>query len=76
MTALNAGVRSIEHGFMFDCEIAEADEGKECLYHHQPDSLRSEACLDIPAVKNVPASLAKARSRRGATFAGYHRQHE
>jgi imidazolonepropionase-like amidohydrolase len=69
MTALNAGVKSIEHGFSFDCEIAELMK-KKGAYITTNLTAFDPGLLDIPAVKNVPASLAKAKSA-SATFANY-----
>jgi len=69
MTALNAGVRSIEHGFSFDCDIAKVMKEKDAYITTNLTAF-DPGLLDIPAVKNVPASLAKAKSA-SATFAGY-----
>ena len=35
--ALNAGVKSIEHGFMFDCEISELMKEKGGVYNNEPN---------------------------------------
>jgi imidazolonepropionase-like amidohydrolase len=69
MSALNAGVRSIEHGFMFDCEISELMEEKGAYITTNLTAF-DPGLLDIPAVKNVPASLAKAKSA-SAAFSDY-----
>lgn len=69
MGALDAGVRSIEHGFSFDCEIAELMKEKEAFITTNLTAF-DPGLLSIPAVANVPASLAKAKSA-SATFAGY-----
>lgn len=69
MTALNAGVRSIEHGFAFDCEIAKLMKKKDAYITTNLTAF-DPGLLDIPAVANVPASLAKAKSA-SATFANY-----
>jgi len=69
MTALNAGVRSIEHGFMFDCEISRLMKKKDAYITTNLTAF-DPGLLDIPAVANVPASLAKAKSATAA-FAGY-----
>ena len=69
MRALNAGVKSLEHGFGFDCEIAEVMKEKG-VYITTNLTAFAPGLLDIPAVKNVPASLRKAISA-SATFAGY-----
>ncbi|MEJ2140223.1 MAG: amidohydrolase family protein [Gammaproteobacteria bacterium] len=69
MTALNAGVRSIEHGFSFDCEIAKVMK-KKGAYISTNLTAFDPGLLDIPAVADVPSSLAKAKSA-SATFADY-----
>jgi len=69
MTALNAGVRSIEHGFSFDCEISKLMKKKDAYITSNLTAF-DPGLLDIPAVANVPASLAKAKSA-SATFANY-----
>ncbi len=69
LRALNAGVMSIEHGFGFDCEVAEVMMEKDAYITTNLTAF-APGLLDIPAVKNVPASLRKAKSA-SATFAGY-----
>ena len=69
MRALNAGVKSLEHGFGFDCEIAQVMKEKG-VYITTNLTAFAPGLLDIPAVKDVPASLRKAISA-SATFAGY-----
>jgi len=69
LRALNAGVMSIEHGFGFDCEIAKVMKSKGAYITTNLTAF-APGLLDIPAVKNVPASLRKAKSA-SATFAGY-----
>jgi imidazolonepropionase-like amidohydrolase len=69
MAALNAGVKSIEHGFSFDCEISRLMK-KKGAYITTNLTAFDPGLLDIPAVANVPASLAKAISA-SATFANY-----
>ncbi|MEP1932508.1 MAG: amidohydrolase family protein, partial [Roseibium sp.] len=69
MNALNAGVRSIEHGFMFDCEISALMEEKGAYITTNLTAF-DPGLLDIPAVKDVPASLAKAKSA-SAAFTDY-----
>lgn len=69
MNALNAGVMSIEHGFSFDCEIAEVMNEKGAYITTNLTAF-DPGLLDIPAVANVPSSLAKAKSA-SATFANY-----
>jgi imidazolonepropionase-like amidohydrolase len=69
LRALDAGVRSIEHGFGFDCDIAEVMKEKGAYITTNLTAF-APGLLEIPAVKNVPASLRKAKSA-SATFAGY-----
>jgi imidazolonepropionase-like amidohydrolase len=69
LRALNAGVMSIEHGFGFDCEVAQVMMEKDAYITTNLTAF-APGLLDIPAVKNVPASLRKAKSA-SATFAGY-----
>lgn len=69
LSALDAGVMSIEHGFSFDCEIAEK-MNEMGAYITTNLTAFDPGLLDIPAVANVPASLAKAKSA-SATFADY-----
>ncbi|MEM6713414.1 MAG: amidohydrolase family protein [Pseudomonadota bacterium] len=69
LSALEAGVMSIEHGFSFDCEIAEIMNEKGAFITTNLTAF-DPGLLDIPAVASVPASLAKAKSA-SATFANY-----
>ena len=69
MNALNAGVRSIEHGFSFDCEIAELMKEKDAYITTNLTAF-DPGLLTIPAVANVPSSLRKAKSA-SATFENY-----
>jgi imidazolonepropionase-like amidohydrolase len=69
MNALNAGVRSIEHGFMFDCEISKLMNEKKAYITTNLTAF-DPGLLDIPAVRDVPASLAKAKSA-SAAFSDY-----
>ncbi|GHD31007.1 amidohydrolase family protein [Halioglobus pacificus] len=69
MSALEAGVKSIEHGFSFDCEVAKVMKQKGAFITTNLTAF-DPGLLDIPAVANVPSSLAKAKSA-SATFAGY-----
>ena len=69
MNALDAGVKSIEHGFAFDCEVAKVMK-KKGAYITTNLTAFDPGLLKIPAVANVPSSLAKAKSA-SATFAGY-----
>lgn len=61
MAALNAGVRSIEHGFMFDCEISALMEEKGAYITTNLTAFDPNL-FDIPAIRDVPASLRKAQS--------------
>jgi imidazolonepropionase-like amidohydrolase len=69
LNALNAGVKSIEHGFAFDCDIAKVMK-KKGAYITTNLTAFDPNLFDIPAISNVPASLRKAKSA-SATFAGY-----
>ena len=69
LRALEAGVRSIEHGFGFDCDIAKEMKKKDAYITTNLTAF-AHGLLEIPAVKNVPASLRKAKSA-SAAFAGY-----
>ncbi|SLN51550.1 putative chlorohydrolase/aminohydrolase [Pseudoruegeria aquimaris] len=69
MNALDAGVMSIEHGFSFDCEIAEKMNEVGAFISTNLTAF-DPGLLDIPAVKNQASSLAKAKSA-SATFAEY-----
>ena len=63
--ALNAGVKSIEHGFMFDCEISDLMKEKGAFITTNLTAFDPNL-LEIPAIKNVPSSLAKAKSASAA----------
>jgi imidazolonepropionase-like amidohydrolase len=69
LRALNAGVKTIEHGFEFNCEISKvmAEKG---AYITTNLTAFDKGLLDIPAVKADPRTLAKAKSAAIA-FAGY-----
>jgi len=69
MNALNAGVKSIEHGFSFDCEIAEVMKEKGAYITTNLTAF-DPGLLSIPAIASVPSSLAKAKSA-SETFGGY-----
>lgn len=69
MSALNAGVRSIEHGFMYDCEIGELMEEKGAYITTNLTAFDPNL-FDIPAISQVPASLRKAKSA-SAAFGDY-----
>ncbi len=74
MNALNAGVKSIEHGFAFDCEIAKVMK-KKGAYITTNLTAFDPGLLDIPAVASVPASLRQGEIGIG-DVCGLHRQHE
>ncbi|MGI9523528.1 MAG: amidohydrolase family protein [Hyphomicrobiaceae bacterium] len=65
LRALNAGVRSIEHGFMYDCEIAELMKEKRAYITTNLTAFDPNL-TDIPAIKNNPSSLRKALSASSA----------
>jgi len=69
LRALNAGVKSIEHGFMYDCEIGALMKEKGAYITTNLTAF-APGLFDIPAVRDVPASLRKAKSATKA-FAGY-----
>ncbi len=69
LSALDAGVMSIEHGFSFDCDIAKVMNEKGAYITTNLTAF-DPGLLDVPAVKNQPSSLAKAKSA-SATFANY-----
>ena len=69
MNALDAGVRSIEHGFAFDCEVAKEMKKKDAYISTNLTAF-DPGLLDIPAVASVPSSLAKAKSA-SKTFGNY-----
>jgi imidazolonepropionase-like amidohydrolase len=65
LRALNAGVKTIEHGFMFDGEIAALME-KKGAYITTNLTAFDPNLFDIPAISTVPASLRKAKSATAA----------
>jgi imidazolonepropionase-like amidohydrolase len=69
INALKAGVRSIEHGFSFDCEVAKLMKEKKAFITTNLTAFDPNL-LEIPSIKNVPASLRKAKSA-SATFKDY-----
>ncbi len=69
LNALNAGVRSIEHGFMFDCEISALMAEKDAYITTNLTAFDPNL-FDIPAINEVPASLRKAKSA-SAAFGDY-----
>jgi len=69
LRALNSGVKSIEHGFMYDCEIGELMKEKGAYITTNLTAF-APGLFDIPAVRDVPASLRKAKSATSA-FKGY-----
>jgi imidazolonepropionase-like amidohydrolase len=69
MNALEAGVMSIEHGFGFDGEVAELMNKKGAFITTNLTGF-DPGLLEIPAVRDVPRSLAKAKSAQ-ATFKNF-----
>lgn len=67
--ALDAGVMSIEHGFAFDCDIAEVMNEKGAFITTNLTAF-DPGLMDIPAIKNVPSSYRKAKSAT-ETFKNY-----
>ena len=67
--ALDAGVMSIEHGFAFDCDIAEVMNEKGAYITTNLTAF-DPGLMDIPAIKNVPSSFRKAQSAT-ETFKNY-----
>jgi imidazolonepropionase-like amidohydrolase len=63
MAALNAGVKSIEHNFGFDQEMAELMK-KKGAYMTANLTAFDPSILEIPPVRDVPASLAKAEAAK------------
>lgn len=63
MAALNAGVKSLEHNFGFDQEMAELMR-KKGAYMTANLTAFDPSILEIPPVRDVPASLAKALSAK------------
>ncbi|MGI9351879.1 MAG: amidohydrolase family protein, partial [Rhizobiaceae bacterium] len=69
LRALDAGVRSIEHGFMYDCEIG-AKMKEKGAYITTNLTAFDPGLTTIPAIASNPSSLAKAVSA-SAAFTGY-----
>ena len=69
LRALKAGVKSIEHGFSYDCEVGDLIKEKGAYITTNLTAF-APGLFDIPAVRDVPASLRKAKSATAA-FAGY-----
>jgi imidazolonepropionase-like amidohydrolase len=69
LRALNAGVKTIEHGFMFDGDIAAVMKEKGAYITTNLTAF-DPGLLDIPAVKSDPRTLAKAVSASEA-FVNY-----
>ena len=67
--ALEAGVKTIEHGFMFDGDIAELMEEKGAYITTNLTAF-DPGLLDIPAVNSDPRTLRKAQTA-SAAFANY-----
>ncbi|WP_120500996.1 amidohydrolase family protein [Roseovarius sp. EL26] len=69
LRALNAGVRSVEHGFMYDCEIGAVMEEKGAFITTNLTAF-DPGLTTIPAIASNPSSLAKALSA-SAAFTDY-----
>ncbi|WP_380058984.1 amidohydrolase family protein (plasmid) [Falsihalocynthiibacter sp. SS001] len=69
MNALESGVMSIEHGFEYDCEIGALMEEKGAYITTNLTAFDPNL-FDIPAIRDVPASLRKAQSATAA-FGNY-----
>lgn len=69
LRALNAGVKSIEHGFMYDCEIGALMEEKGAYITTNLTAF-DPGLTTIPAIASNPSSLAKALSA-SAAFTDY-----
>jgi imidazolonepropionase-like amidohydrolase len=67
--ALNAGIMSLEHGFGYDCEVGRLMK-KKGAYITTNLTAFDTGILDVPAIRDVPASYRKAISAT-TTFAGY-----
>lgn len=67
--AINAGIKSLEHGFGYTCEIGElmAEKG---VYITTNLTAFDEGILDVPAIRDVPSSFRKAVSAT-TTFRPY-----
>jgi imidazolonepropionase-like amidohydrolase len=61
LRALNSGVKTIEHGFMFDGDVAKLMKEKGAYITTNLTAF-DPGLLDIPAVKNDPRTLSKAVS--------------
>ena len=59
--ALNAGIKSLEHGFGYTCEIGKLME-KKGAYITTNLTAFAPGILDVPAIRDVPASYRKAVS--------------
>jgi len=69
LRALNAGVKTIEHGFMFDGDIAKLMKEKGAYITTNLTAF-DPSLTEIPAVKSDPRTLAKALSA-SAAFVDY-----
>ncbi len=67
--ALNAGIKSLEHGFGYDCEVGRLMERKGAYITTNLTAF-DEGILDVPAIRDVPASYRKAVSAT-TTFRPY-----
>ena len=59
--ALNAGIKSIEHGFGYNCEIGALMKEKGAYITTNLTAF-DDGLLEIPAVRDVPKSFRKAKS--------------
>lgn len=69
LRALNAGVKSIEHGFMYDCDIGAVMAEKGAFITTNLTAF-DPGLTTIPAIASNPSSLAKALSA-SAAFTDY-----
>ena len=63
--ALNAGIKSLEHGFGYDCEVGELMKKKDAYITTNLTAF-DEGILDVPAIRDVPSSYRKAVSATNA----------
>lgn len=67
--AINAGIKSLEHGFGYTCEIGELMKENGVFITTNLTAF-DEGILDVPAIRDVPASYRKAVSAT-TTFRPY-----
>jgi len=67
--ALNAGIKSLEHGFGYTCEIGELMKEKGAYITTNLTAF-DPGIMDVPAIRDVPSSFRKAESSIKA-FADY-----